>query len=95
MNRWMEKADPVKCPNMSELWNGTLQQKRDLLQNWLSSGEVAAKCEMHLKITKETEDSYDSEEQLLTMEGMKRAGISEPLGSIAVGQLQVLILQLV
>ena len=83
MRRHMEDhSDEVKAPNMAAMFQGTLKERRELLHQWLQSGEVPEKCEMMLTMQRSTEEDYDAEEQLLTVEGMKRAGISEKLASI-------------
>lgn len=67
-------------PNMHELFNGNLASRRTLLQQWLCSGEDPSKCECGLVLTRENTEEAESEEQLLTIIGMRRAGVSENLG---------------
>ena len=50
-----------------------------LLRQWLASGEVLDKCELSLEMTKEVENMYEREDQLLTIEGMRKAGVTETL----------------
>ncbi|CAK9025741.1 unnamed protein product [Durusdinium trenchii] len=79
MRRYMEDhATEVSCPNMLAMFNGTLKERRSLLRQWLSSGENAERCEVQLKVSRSVDDEMDTEEQLLTIDGMKRAGMSEP-----------------
>ena len=78
MRRYMEDhATEVSCPNMLAMFNGTLKERRSLLRQWLSSGENAERCEVQLKVSRSVDDEMDTEEQLLTIDGMKRAGMSE------------------
>ena len=70
---------PASHPNMSALFEGNLASRRQLLQQWLAAGEVADHAESNLVMSKTKENELDEEEQLLTVEGMRRAGVSEYL----------------
>ena len=70
---------PASHPNMSALFEGNLASRRQLLQQWLVAGEVADQAESNLVMSKTKENELDEEEQLLTVEGMRRAGVSEYL----------------
>ena len=80
MQRYMENhVTPASHPNMSALFEGNLASRRQLLQQWLVAGEVADQAESNLVMSKTKENELDEEEQLLTVEGMRRAGVSEYL----------------
>lgn len=64
---------------MSSLFEGNLAQRRHLLQQWLSSGEVADAAESNLSVAKSNERELKGQEKLLTVEGMRRHGVSEHL----------------
>ena len=63
---------PASHPNMSALFEGNLASRRQLLQQWLAAGEVADHAESNLVMSKTKENELDEEEQLLTVEGMRR-----------------------
>ena len=75
MRRRCEKEGlAAKCPNVAKLFEGSDQDRLSLLRTWLASGEVLDKCELSLEMTKEVENMYEGEDQLLTIEGMRKAG---------------------
>lgn len=69
----------VTCPEMARLFDGSNADRLTLLMNWLKSGENAQKVETNLKLEKEREDIHEGTDQLLTIEGMRKAGVSEQL----------------
>ena len=80
MQRYMENhVSEASHPNMSSLFEGTLAQRRHLLQQRLSSGEVADAAESNLSVAKTNEKELKGQEKLLTVEGMRRNGVSEHL----------------
>ena len=74
-----DHADEVSSPQMVKMFHGNLKDRRNLLHSWLKSGEVASKCEFQLNIQRSSQDDLVTEEQLLTVDGMRKAGISETL----------------
>ena len=81
MNRLMEaRGAAMTFPNMNKLFEGGTAAKLDLLRAWLKKGEVAKDVETHMEVEKEHENLEDEEEQLLTIEGMRKAGVSEQPG---------------
>lgn len=78
LNRFLENSKNREAfPNMAKLFESSNAEKRSLLQSYLKSGEVAAECETTLEVEKELENSFQGDEELLTIEGMRKAGISE------------------
>ena len=72
--------DPAAFPNMGKLFEGTSKQRLQLLRSWLTSGEAASKCEIQLEVVKSWEKEGQNVESLLTIEGMRKEGVSEFLG---------------
>ena len=80
MQRYVENhITEASHPNMSSLFEGTLAQRRHLLQQWLSSGEIADAAESNLSVAKSNERELKGQEKLLTVVGMRRHGVSEYL----------------
>ena len=75
------KNAEVNFPNMVKLFEASNADKLVLLRNFLKNKENAEKCEMQLKYEKEVENTHKGTEKLLTIEGMRKEGVSEPLGS--------------
>ena len=74
------KNQKVNCPNMVQQFEASNSDKLSLLRSWMKNMEDPAKVEMELKYEKEVENAQTGEEQLLTIEGMRKAGVSELLG---------------
>lgn len=69
----------VSFPECAKLFGSSSQGKLDLLRRFLASGEVLEQCETYLTVSKEWEDGDSSEEELLTVAGMRAKGVSERL----------------
>ena len=67
-------------PNMVRMFEASNADKLTLLRNWLKEGENSNKVEMQLKIEKEMENTHTGTEQLLTIDAMRKKGVSETLG---------------
>lgn len=80
MNRWCEDhGDAETVPNVMKMFNGSHTERLKLLRNWIASGGVAEKVETTLTVTKEQMQQGKEKEKLLTIQGMKDHGFSEPL----------------
>lgn len=78
VRRWCENSSNLTaCPNISGLFEGSMGDRRVLLQQWLANDGNTQNLEMNLRLEKEHEETHGETMQLLTVEGMKKAGISE------------------
>ena len=73
------KNTAVHFPNMVRLFEASNADKLTLLRNWLKAGENSNKVEMQLKFEKEMENTHTGTEQLLTIDAMRKKGVSETL----------------
>lgn len=82
LRRYCTSQTLSNSPNMEKLFEGSTKDKRHLLQQWLMAGENPQLLEMNLRLDREQEESEGEKWQCLTVEGMKRAGVSEWLGCV-------------
>ena len=73
------KNAEVNFPNMVKLFEASNADKLVLLRNFLKNKENAEKCETQLKYEKEVANTHKGTEKLLTIEGMRKEGVSESL----------------
>ena len=59
----------------------TLQEKQQLLQQWVNNGENCDKIETSLKLTRCQEGELEKGRELLTISEMKSRGFSTSLGT--------------
>lgn len=70
----------MNFPEVHKLFEGSFEDKRQLLRTFLSSGENLKRCEVRLQFEKTVECEQEGVEELLTVSGMVKAGVHEHLG---------------
>ena len=80
LRRYCTTNTLTNAPNMEKLFDGSTKDKRQLLQQWLMAGENPQMLEMNLRLDREREDTEGEKWLCLTVEGMKKHGVSECLG---------------
>ncbi len=60
-----------------------MQEKQQLLQQWVNNGENCDKIETQLKLTRSQEGELEKGRELLTISEMKSRGFSTSLGIIS------------
>lgn len=82
LRRCCEGQEAVSLNNVQKMFDGTNADRLSLLRQFLSSGENIKKVEATLEFSREVEAESTGVEQLLTIEGMKKAGVSGTLRCI-------------
>lgn len=82
LRRCCEGQEAVSLNNVQKMFEGTNADRLSLLRQFLSSGENIKKVEATLEFSREVEAESTGVEQLLTIEGMKKAGVSGTLRCI-------------
>lgn len=80
LRRHCEGIEPASFPKMNKLFEGSNGDRLQLLRSWLSCGEVPEQVEMDLEVKKSSTQMGEAKEELLTIIGMQKAGVSETLG---------------
>ena len=77
LRRTCSGEDAVSLTNVQKMFEGTNADRLSLLRQFLSSGENIKKVEATLEFSREVENESTGVEQLLTVAGMRKAGVSE------------------
>ncbi|CAJ1460439.1 unnamed protein product, partial [Effrenium voratum] len=70
---------PLDFPNIAQAFNGTAQDKRELLRKFLSAGENLQDLEAHFTAERSVEDQTEEVTEAMTVRQMREAGFSERL----------------
>ena len=76
---------PLDFPNIAQAFNGTAQDKRELLRKFLSAGENLQDLEAHFTAERSVEDQTEEVTEAMTVRQMREAGFSERPGQISIG----------
>ncbi|CAJ1437149.1 unnamed protein product [Effrenium voratum] len=68
---------PLDFPNIAQAFNGTAQDKRELLRKFLSAGENLQDLEAHFTAERSVEDQTEEVTEAMTVRQMREAGFSE------------------
>ena len=79
MNRRMEAQDAVNFPNCLKLFEGSNDDRKKLLRQFLLDHRNLEKMEHQFDLARTNEKEQKGVEELLTIEGMRKAGVSELL----------------
>ncbi|CAK9005855.1 unnamed protein product, partial [Durusdinium trenchii] len=77
MNRRMEAQDAVNFPNCLKLFEGSNDDRKKLLRQFLLDHRNLEKMEHQFDLARTNEKEQKGVEELLTIEGMRKAGVSE------------------
>ncbi|CAK9008444.1 Angiopoietin-related protein 1, partial [Durusdinium trenchii] len=77
MNRRMEAHDAVNFPNCLKLFEGSNDDRKKLLRQFLLDHRNLEKMEHQFDLARTNEKEQKGVEELLTIEGMRKAGVSE------------------
>ena len=80
LRRAMESGS-VKFPQCQKLFESNNADRLSLLRQFLTSEENLQKLEIQLELERENEQENEEVDKLLTLDGMRKAGVSEQLGS--------------
>lgn len=78
-NRACNNDASAELSNVQALFQGSIADKRKLLQQFLSNAENLEKTNAWLEYTREVEQEGKEAEELLTVKGMRKEGVSECL----------------
>ncbi len=84
LRRTCSNEDAVSLTNVQKMFEGTNADRLSLLRQFLSTGENIKKVETTLEFSREVEAESTGVEQLLTVAGMRAAGVSETRSCISI-----------
>lgn len=82
LRRACENDGALDLTNVQGLFEGSNKDRLQLLRQYLNSGENLKKVDMHLEFMREVEQESEGVEMLLTIDGMRKEGVSECLGPL-------------